>query len=165
MRRNKSKYYINKEDFYDRVCDHVEKIKLAKEFNLDIPIMSRKLELDFWNLCKNISNHTWFRRYTYLDDMISEGLLECVRRVHNFDHNKSDNAFGFFTQVVWRSFRRFSILEYSQTKTKLKLADSVEANFKIYDTQPGDDYCYSGDIGKAFSADEWASSYVIGDTD
>ena len=47
-----------------------------------------------------------FYGYTYKDEMISDGILDCVKAVNNFDPAKTQNPFGYFTQIIYYAFIR-----------------------------------------------------------
>ena len=40
----------------------------------------------------------------FREDMISDGIENCVQYIHNFDPEKSKNPFAYFTQVIHYAF-------------------------------------------------------------
>jgi len=42
----------------------------------------------------------------FRDDMISDGIENCVQYIHNFDPEKSRNPFAYFTQIIHYAFLR-----------------------------------------------------------
>ena len=42
----------------------------------------------------------------YRDEMISDGLENCINYLHNFNPEKSDNPFAYFTQIIYYAFLR-----------------------------------------------------------
>jgi len=58
----------------------------------------------FLLIAKNLSNKNNFGGYTWKDEMISEAVLTCVKYCRNFDPDKSDNPFAYFTKYCYNSF-------------------------------------------------------------
>ena len=52
--------------------------------------------------------------------MISDGELDCIAAVKNFNPDKTDNPFGYFTQIAWNAFIRRITKEKKQTYIKHK---------------------------------------------
>ena len=42
----------------------------------------------------------------FREDMISDGIENCVEYIHNFDPAKSSNPFAYFTQIIHAFLRR-----------------------------------------------------------
>jgi hypothetical protein len=60
-----------------------------------------------------------YRGYTYIDEMKSEALLNCIKYCHNFDTTKT-NAFAYLTQYVTHSFWQVIAKEKHQAAIKFK---------------------------------------------
>jgi hypothetical protein len=58
--------------------------------------------------------------------MIGDGIENCVRYIHKFDPEKSDNPFGYVTLMLFRTYIRRIELEGTQSYVKHKLLNSVE---------------------------------------
>ena len=58
--------------------------------------------------------------YSYRDDMIADGIENCVASVDNFDPDKSNNPFAYFTQIAWNAFIRRIAKEKKQSYIKHK---------------------------------------------
>ena len=53
--------------------------------------------------------------------MISDGIENCLTYVANFDPEKSNNPFAYFTQIIYYAFIRRIQKEKKQTSIKQKL--------------------------------------------
>ena len=42
----------------------------------------------------------------FREDMISDGIENCVQYIHNFNPEKSQNPFAYFTQIIHYAFLR-----------------------------------------------------------
>ena len=47
-----------------------------------------------------------FINYTFREEMISDGVENCLQYIDNFDPEKSKNPFAYFTQIIYFAFLR-----------------------------------------------------------
>ena len=88
----------------------------------------------FMNIGIGLSHRKNFQRYTYRDEMILDGLEDCVKYVHNFDPEKSGNPFGYFTTIMWRAFIRRIEKEKKQEYIKFLMTDKfLKSNYYAYE--------------------------------
>ena len=59
----------------------------------------------------------------FRDDMISDGIENCVQYINNFDPTKSSNPFAYFTQIVYFAFLRRIAKEKKQLEIKSKILE------------------------------------------
>ena len=59
----------------------------------------------------------------FRDDMISDGIENCVQYIHNFDPEKSRNPFAYFTQIIHYAFLRRIQKEKKQLDIKTKIIE------------------------------------------
>ena len=59
----------------------------------------------------------------FRDDMISDGIENCVQYIHNFDPAKSKNPFAYFTQIIHYAFLRRIQKEKKQLDIKTKIIE------------------------------------------
>ena len=91
-------------------------------------------------IATNLSNKPNFIGYSFKEEMISDGIENCVLYIRNFDPSKSKNPFAYFTQIISFAFIRRIAKEKKQMYIKYKnydrmnLADSVEG-FDIQTTE------------------------------
>ena len=76
----------------------------------------------------------------FRDDMISDGIENCVQYIHNFDPAKSKNPFAYFTQIIYYAFLRRIQKEKKQTHIKNKMIEKQQ--YESYTTLDGDDTVY-----------------------
>ena len=61
----------------------------------------------------------------FRDDMISDGIENCVQYIHNFDPEKSRNPFAYFTQIIHYAFLRRIQKEKKQLDIKNKIIEKT----------------------------------------
>ena len=57
--------------------------------------------------------------------MISDGIENCLQYIDNFNPEKSQNPFAYFTQIIYYAFLRRIQKEKKHLYTKYKLTDEV----------------------------------------
>ena len=104
-----SKHYINNKKF----------LELLKEYN-ETDEMPEELHMMFYTLAKNYAHLKNFRGYTYIDDMIVEAYMRCVKYAKSFNVKDRDNPFAYFTMVVHNQFLQFIGKEKQHQNKKWK---------------------------------------------
>jgi DNA-directed RNA polymerase specialized sigma24 family protein len=59
----------------------------------------------------------------FKDDMICDGIENCVQYIHNFNPKKSENPFAYFTQIIYYAFLRRIQREKRQLEIKNKILE------------------------------------------
>jgi DNA-directed RNA polymerase specialized sigma24 family protein len=57
----------------------------------------------------------------FREDMICDGIENCVQYIQNFDPAKSSNPFAYFTQIIYYAFLRRISKEKRQLEIKNKI--------------------------------------------
>ena len=79
--------------------------------------------------------------YTFREDMVSDGIENCLQYIHNFNPSKSNNPFAYFTQIIYYAFIRRIQREKKQTHVKNKLIEKQD--YSAFVTMHGDENSYS----------------------
>lgn len=79
----------------------------------------------------------FIRLHLYKEAMILDGIETCLRRVDNFDPERSSNPFAYFTQIIYNAFLYRIRKEKRQWQIKQKLIS--EMPFDAYDIQSQDE--------------------------
>jgi len=135
--KKKSEHYVNNKEFLAAMVDYrkiVNKSKRAKQTKPPVP--------DYIGECfLKIANHLSYRpnfiNYTYRDDMISDGIENCLQYLDNFNPDKSNNPFAYFTQIIYYAFVRRIQKEKKQVTIKQRMI--MDANYDDLTLQPGED--------------------------
>jgi hypothetical protein len=78
--------------------------------------------------------------YTYREEMISDGIENCLQYVNNFNPEKSTNPFAYFTQIIYYAFLRRIAKEKKQTHVKNKMIE--KGSYESWTTMEGDSRTY-----------------------
>lgn len=145
---SKNKHYIDNGTFLKALIDYKEKCKEAEEKGLSKPVISNYIGECFMKIAENLSHKPNFINYSYRDEMISDGIENCLQYFENFDPQKSSNPFAYFTQIIYYAFlRRISkekkqmYIKYKSTEMQgildehelLEFEDGTTKQFELYD--------------------------------
>jgi DNA-directed RNA polymerase specialized sigma24 family protein len=140
MVKAKGEHYVDNKVFLTAMVEWKEKCKIAVEADKRIPPVTNYIGECFLKIANHLSYRPNFINYTYKDDMISDGIENCLQYASNFNPEKSSNPFAYFTQIIYYAFIRRIQKEKKQTHVKNKIISS--ANYQSYDTMPGDSTNY-----------------------
>ena len=99
------------------------KVAAAKEAGLPKPRITNYLGECFLKIATHLSYKPNFVNYMFREDMISDGIENCVQYIHNFDPEKSKNPFAYFTQIIHYAFLRRIQKEKKQLEIKNKIIE------------------------------------------
>ena len=123
MPRKKSEHYVNNKELLEALIVYREKVAIAKEKELPKPRITNYLGSCFLKIATHLSYKPNFVNYMFRDDMISDGIENCVQYIHNFDPEKSRNPFAYFTQIIHYAFLRRIQKEKKQLDIKTKIIE------------------------------------------
>jgi len=123
MPRKKSEHYVNNKELLEALIVYREKVAIAKEKELPKPRITNYLGSCFLKIATHLSYKPNFVNYMFRDDMISDGIENCVQYIHNFDPEKSRNPFAYFTQIIHYAFLRRIQKEKKQLEIKTKIIE------------------------------------------
>jgi hypothetical protein len=150
MAKSKGEHYVDNKVFLQAMIEWKEACKLSKEDDDGRkPAVTNYIGECFLKIATHLSYRPNFINYTYKDDMISDGIENCLQYASNFNPEKSNNPFAYFTQIIYYAFIRRIQKEKKQTHVKNRIV--AGSNYQSYDTMPGDSTSYS--IDNSFAMD------------
>jgi len=130
-------HYVNNAQMLEFIKDYREKLLAARANSTDIPRIPEYLGECILKIATGLSRKSNFINYSYKDDMILDGIENCIQCMHSFDPEKSSNPFSYFTQVIYFAFLRRIAKEKKQSYIKGKLIQDMA--FDSFDLQGHDD--------------------------
>ena len=121
----KPKQYVNNGDFLQALMDYKEKSIEAKKNKTTPPPIPNYIGECFMKIAEGLSHKPNFINYTYRDEMISDGIENCLMYFSNFDPTKSKNPFAYFTQIIYYAFLRRIQKEKKQLYVKYKATEQM----------------------------------------
>ena len=122
-KRKRSEHYVNNKEFLAALIKYREDKEIALAKGLPKPPIPRYIGECFLKIANHLSFKPNFVNYMFREDMISDGIENCVQYIHNFDPEKSKNPFAYFTQVIHFAFVRRIQKEKKQLDIKTKIIE------------------------------------------
>ena len=119
----KKQHYVNNADFLAAIVKYKEKVKIAEEEGKPKPRVNNYIGGCFLKIATHLSYRPNFINYMYKDDMVCDGIENCIQYIDNFDPAKSKNPFAYFTQIVYYAFLRRIAKEKRQMDIKDKILE------------------------------------------
>ena len=139
-KRKRSEHYVNNKEFLAALIDYRSNVEVsyrkkvgknleeqdkserARRWDTNPPI-PRYIGECFLKIANHLSFKPNFVNYMFKEDMISDGIENCVQYVHNFNPEKSQNPFAYFTQIIHYAFLRRIQKEKKQLEIKNKILE------------------------------------------
>jgi hypothetical protein len=122
-KRKRSEHYVNNKEFLAALIKYREDIEIAKIQGKPKPRITNYLGECFLKIATHLSYKPNFVNYMFKDDMICDGIENCVQYIHNFNPEKSQNPFAYFTQIIHYAFLRRIQKEKKQLDIKTKIIE------------------------------------------
>jgi hypothetical protein len=121
--RKRSEHYVNNKEFLIAIVEYKKKVEIAKERGEEKPRITNYLGECFLKIATHLSYKPNFVNYMFREDMICDGIENCVQYIHNFNPEKSSNPFAYFTQIIHYAFLRRIQKEKKQMEIRSKLIE------------------------------------------
>ena len=122
-KRKRSEHYVNNKEFLAALIRYQEDIEIARLQDKTKPVIPRYIGECFLKIANHLSFKPNFVNYMFKEDMISDGIENCVQYIHNFNPEKSRNPFAYFTQIIHYAFLRRIQREKRQLEIKNKILE------------------------------------------
>jgi len=122
-RKKRSEHYVNNKEFLAALIKYREQLILAQQRGEGKPQIPRYIGECFLKIANHLSFKPNFVNYMFKEDMISDGIENCVQYIHNFNPEKSQNPFAYFTQIIHFAFLRRIQREKRQLEIKNKILE------------------------------------------
>lgn len=123
MTRKRSEHYVNNKEFLTAIVAYKQEISDAEHLGKPKPRITNYLGECFLKIATHLSYKPNFVNYMFKEDMISDGIENCVQYIHNFNPEKSQNPFAYFTQIIHYAFLRRIQREKRQLEIKNKILE------------------------------------------
>jgi hypothetical protein len=130
-------HYVDNKQFLAAIKEYKAAVLEAEESGSPKPRVSNYIGECILKIATHLSYKPNFINYTYKDDMILDGIENCIQYIDNFDPAKSSNPFAYFTQIIYFAFLRRISNEKKQSYIKNKLIK--EMPFEAFEIQDHDD--------------------------
>ena len=148
--KKKKPHYVNNKEFLQAMVEWKAKCREAEKAGKPQPPITNYIGECFLKIANHLSYRPNFINYTYRDEMISDGIENCVNYIGNFNPEKSTNPFAYFTQIIYYAFLRRIQREKKQLYIKHK---SLERSIVFDELSTHTDGASQGDQGAYINLD------------
>ena len=110
----------------------------AEEAGEEKPPVTNYIGECFLKIANGLSYRPNFINYTYRSEMVSDGIENCLQYIHNFDPDKSNNPFAYFTQIIYYAFLRRIQKEKKQAHVKNKIIENMNVDMFLMQEENGE---------------------------
>lgn len=118
-------HYVNNAEMLDALKKHKVAVDEAKANGLPLPRIPEYIGECILKIANRLSRKANFMNYSYREDMVLDGIENCMQCINSFDPAKSSNPFSYFTQVIYFAFLRRIAKEKKQTYIKGRMIQDV----------------------------------------
>ena len=122
-KRKRSEHYVNNKEFLAALIRYREDVEIAQIQDKTKPVIPRYIGECFLKIATHLSYKPNFVNYMFKDDMVCDGIENCVQYISNFNPDKSRNPFAYFTQIIHYAFLRRIQKEKRQLDIKQKIIE------------------------------------------
>jgi hypothetical protein len=121
----KRTHYVNNAELMKTILQYKKDMRKAKREATTKPKIPEYIGKCLMLIAENLSHKPNFISYTFRDEMIADGIENCVMYFDNFDPKKSKNPFAYFTQIIYFAFIRRIHKEKKQLYVKYKSTEQI----------------------------------------
>ena len=130
----KKQHYVDNEKFLVVMTEYRNAYLEGKENNeVQKPIIPDYAGECFLKIAERLSHRPNFINYAFREEMVSDGIENCVMYASNFNPEKSSNPFAYFTQITYYAFLRRIEKEKNTTAVNSAALELKFIMMKIFD--------------------------------
>lgn len=99
-------HYVDNQKFFQEIVAYRQRLQEARDAGLEDPRIPNYIGECIWKIAEKLSTKPCFMNYSYRDEMISDGVENCILYFKDYDPEKGNNPFAYFTQVIYYAFLR-----------------------------------------------------------
>ena len=151
--KTQKEHYVNNKEFLAAMIEFKKAVQHAEKKKLDRPPVTDYIGSCFLKIANHLSYRPNFINYTFRDDMISDGVENCLQYMDNFNPEKSKNPFAYFTQIIYYAFIRRIQKEKKQVLVKQKIIQNADTESFLTQLD-GDDTQYKNQMIEFLKANQ-----------
>lgn len=124
--KSQNRHYVNNKEFLAAMTEYRTARVEAEERGDDPPRVSNYIGECFVKIANHLAYKSNFVNYTFREEMILDGIENCITYINNFDPAKSSNPFAYFTQITYYAFLRRIQKEKKQLDAKYRYIQSLD---------------------------------------
>lgn len=118
--------YVNNARLHEELAEYKKLVSVAEENATPTPPIPEYVGEAILKIAENLAKKPNFSGYSFKEDMIGDGIENCLHYLHNFDPVLYSNPFSYFTQIIKFAFIRRIQSESTQSYVKYKSLQSSD---------------------------------------
>ena len=131
---DKKKHYVDNDKFFLEIKKWKQRVIDAREVDDPDPPSTEYMGECFLKISENLAWRPNFINYTFRDDLVSDGIENCLLYAHNFNPEKSKNPFSYFTQIIHHAYIRRITKEKKQMHIKYRIIEEEQLKEQLEST-------------------------------
>ena len=119
--KKQPKHYVDNTLFLEAMVEWKKRVREAEDCGEKQPPVTDYIAECFIKIAEHLSYRPNFMNYPFRDEMVGDGIENCILYAHNFNPRKSKNPFSYFTQIIYYAFLRRIEKEKKQAYIKYKI--------------------------------------------
>ena len=151
--------YVDNKKFLEAMVEFRNSVIEAKENGKPRPMVPTYIGSCIMKIATHLAHKPNFMNYSFKEEMVSDGIENCLQYIDNFNPEKSKNPFAYFTQIVYYAFLRRIQKEKKQLYTKYVVTQHVNIFDQTSDVQEQDMHdtkSYDDSVKQS----EWSQEYM-----
>ena len=132
MAKPRKRNYVNNKDLLEALIQYQKDCREAEDQGEQTPRVPDYIGKCIYQIATRLATKPNFSGYSYKEDMISDGIENCLQYINNFNPEKSQNPFAYFTQIIWYAFLRRIQKEKKQMYIRFKSSQNMVAAGETY---------------------------------
>lgn len=117
-------HYVDNKLLYSSIVEYRTGVLESKKNGTPKPKIPEYIGECVLLIANRLSTKPNFINYPFREEMVSDGIENCICYIDNFDPFKSDNPFAYFTQIIYFAFLRRIQKEKKQLYIKHKTLEN-----------------------------------------
>lgn len=140
LNRKNNVHYVNNQEFLAAMVAYKDSVNKAKDAGKEKPRVPNYIGECFVKIANHLAYKSNFINYTFRDEMILDGIENCITYIDNFDPAKSSNPFAYFTQITYYAFIRRIQKEKKYVQTKYRYIQNLDISQIISEEADGSEH-------------------------
>jgi hypothetical protein len=102
----KKAHYVDNKRFYEEIVEYRKKLQEARDAGLEDPRIPNYIGECIWKIAEKLSTKPCFMNYSFREEMIGDGIENCILYFKDYNPDIGQNPFAYFTQVIYYAFLR-----------------------------------------------------------
>ena len=134
----KPKHYVDNKKFYTVILQYKQDVKEAEKLGKQKPRVPNYIGECLLAIAQRLSTRPNFVNYPFREEMVSDGIENCLQYFDNFNPERTNNPFAYFTQIIYFAFLRRTHKEKRHLYIKYKSMQNLHITGMLADHNESD---------------------------